>query len=181
MSSALTLYERNTRLSEAFYTPLQCLEVTLRNTIHEVMAVNYGAQWLTNNLVPLSAISLSMIQDAINILQQGGHASGADDIVAELKFAFWVGLLGPGYDQTIWRSALHRGFRVGGARKRKDVHNRLNAIRRLRNRIAHHEPIYQRNVASDHAEIIDTIGWMCADTSAWALHHSRVPAVLAAG
>lgn len=35
---ALDLYTLNTRLSEALYTPLQILEVVLRNRIHTVMS-----------------------------------------------------------------------------------------------------------------------------------------------
>jgi hypothetical protein len=178
---ALALYELNTRLCEAFYTALQCLEITLRNTIHEEMSINYGDKWLMNGLVPFSPLSKSMIDEAINELEGGGHPADVDDVVAELKFAFWIGLLNAGYDNTIWRKALYRGFRIGGARKRHVVQGRLNAIRRLRNRIAHHEPIFHRDTLQDHAELLDAIGWMCADTCAWATHHSRVPAVFAVG
>lgn len=35
---AVDLYERNTRLSESFYTPLQAMEVCLRNHIDQRMA-----------------------------------------------------------------------------------------------------------------------------------------------
>lgn len=178
---ALATYELNTRLCEAFYFSLQCLEVCLRNTVHEEMSRTYGPQWMTNGLVPFSATSENMITQAMAELARYGQNSGPDDIVAELKFAFWVGLLGPGYDQTLWRKALHRGFRVGGGRARHLVHGRFNAIRRLRNRIAHHEPIFLRDVIRDHIEILEGIGWMCADTSAWAAHHSRLPDVFAAG
>jgi hypothetical protein len=181
LDSALALYELNTRLCEAFYAPLQCLEVCLRNTIHEEMTVNYGAKWLTNGLVPFSGLSKEMIEDAIADLEGDGHAAETNDIVAELKFAFWIGMLGHSYDGEVWRKALHRGFRVGSARKRQVVHGRLNAIRRLRNRIAHHEPIFHRDTLADHDELIEAIGWMCADTSAWAKHHSRVPDVFAKG
>jgi hypothetical protein len=178
LDRALATYELNTRLCEAFYAPLQCLEVCLRNTVHEEMSVNYGVQWLTNGHVPFSVLSQTMIDAASKEL---GGVPDADDMVAELKFAFWVGLLGQGYDGTIWRKALYRGFRIGGAKQRAVVHGRFNAIRRLRNRIAHHEPIFMRDTMQDHAEIIDAIGWMCADTCAWAAHHSRVAAVFAAG
>ena len=35
---ALSLYTLNTRLSEALYTPIQTLEIVLRNRIHMVMS-----------------------------------------------------------------------------------------------------------------------------------------------
>jgi hypothetical protein len=43
---ALGLYERNTRLAESLYTPLQCLEICLRNVIDERMTIEYGPNWL---------------------------------------------------------------------------------------------------------------------------------------
>jgi len=34
----------------------------------------------------------------------------AGQMLAELKFAFWVGLLGKHYDPTIWRRAIYKAF-----------------------------------------------------------------------
>ncbi|MFO0437906.1 MAG: hypothetical protein ACK5YD_05205, partial [Phenylobacterium sp.] len=61
------------------------------------------------------------------------------------------------------------------------VHRRLNALRRLRNRIAHHEPIFHRDLETDHAEVIEAIRWMSADTADWAMLTSRFPEVFRAG
>jgi hypothetical protein len=181
LDAALGVYELNTRLAEAFYPALQCLEVCLRNTLYEEMKAAYGAHWFTAPAVPLNDLSKKMVADARAELSKSGDPNSDDDMVAELKFAFWVGLLGPGYDATLWRRALHRGFQAGGKKKRTLVHGRLNAIRRFRNRIAHHEPVFERNTMHDHGEIMEAIGWMCADTAAWAAHNSRVQAVFQAG
>lgn len=177
LSNAIALYERNTRLSEAFYTPLQCLEICLRNTLHFRMSEEYGADWVTNGGPPLLEMSQMMVQEAVTELQKSAEWPSNDDIVAEAKFAFWVGLLGPRYDGTIWRKTLFEGFAIGGRKKRQVVHSRFNAIRRLRNRIAHHEPIFHRNPLQLHKEIIEAIGWMCSDTMAWAEYHSRLESV----
>ena len=42
---ALELYALNTQLSEALYTPLQILEVTLRNRIHTVLTDSLNECW----------------------------------------------------------------------------------------------------------------------------------------
>jgi hypothetical protein len=39
--------------------------------------------------------------------------------------------------------------------------------------VAHHEPIFHRQLIQIHDEIIEAIGWMCRETAAWAHHHSR--------
>lgn len=174
LDAALALYEQNMRLSEAFYVPLSCLEVCLRNKTYDRMAGVYGAEWLTNPAAaPLNDFSRSLINEVRGKIE-GPFSTGK--LIAELKFGFWVGLFAAQYDATIWRRALYRCFRAGP--RRKHVHGRLNAIRRFRNRVAHHEPIFHRPVAQMHCEIIEAIGWMCADTRAWAEHHSRVPNVL---
>lgn len=89
-------------------------------------------------------------------------------------------LLGARYDATLWRGALFRAFLARGGMKRSVVHGRFNAIRRFRNRVAHHEPVFHKDVAGMHDEIIEAISWMRRDTSAWAAYHSRVAAAVAA-
>jgi hypothetical protein len=37
-------------------------------------------------------------------------------------------------------------------------------LRDLRNRIAHHAPVFNRNLTADYQKILKVIGWMCADT-----------------
>ena len=48
----------------------------------------------------------------------------------------------------------------------------LPGLRDLRNRIAHHEPIFARELASEYQTIIEVIGWMCGDTRSWVVHHA---------
>jgi len=174
LDAALVLYERNTKLSEAFYTPLQCLEICLRNSIHAAMTNVFGEEWFHGSGAPLTPESLRMILDAREELKKDRKPITPGQMLAELKFAFWVGMLGPHYDATIWRTAIYKTFLAGGGKPRSVVHGRFNAIRRLRNRIAHHEPIFRKtDLAKAHDETIEAIGWMCKNTASWAKHHSR--------
>lgn len=176
LNAALTLYERNMSFSEAMYTSLQILEICLRNRINHEMGLIYGANWLTNSNVPLQPNTKQMITEAVKAC---GPNHSNSDLVAEIKFAFWVSLLGPRYDATIWRSVVQKAFRAQGGKKRSDVHSRLNALRRFRNRVAHHEPIYA-TASQMHQECLEAIGWMCLDTRAWATHQSRFDAIASA-
>jgi hypothetical protein len=178
IDAALKLYEENTRISEAFYTPLQCLEVCLRNSIGQHLTNAYGDAWFENGNQQFTNDSMTMIFDAIEGLRKDRRPVTQGRVVAELKFAFWVGLMGPSYDATLWRKVIYRAFLARGGRPRSLVHGRFNAIRRFRNRIAHHEPIFDRQILQTHMEIIEAIDWMCRHTSAWAAYHSRVETVL---
>lgn len=175
---AIGLYERNMQLSAAFYPELQALEVCLRNKIHAQMRVEYGAGWLRDANGPLDAGAKEAVQHVWDELGKPDAQKTSGDIIAELKFSFWVGMLGPKYDETTWRKACHKSF-PNFKGKRSVVQGRLNAIRRFRNRTAHHEPIFHKNLLRTHTEIVEAIGWMCEDTQAWATHMSAAKRLLA--
>ena len=103
-----------------------------------------------------------MIEKAEASLRAGRKDITPGRVVAELSFGFWVSILGPRYETTLWRPALRHAFpnRPRGV-ERKQVQGTLNVVRRLRNRIAHHERIlHWTNLDEQHAEIIEAIHWI---------------------
>lgn len=173
---AISLYERNTRLAEAFYAPLQTLEIGLRNHLDDHLNAVYGADWMTNGHPPLNEWAHREIIGAQKSLGASKSSVSRGAILAELHFGFWISLLAPQYDATLWRSACHRAFRSNGrGLARKIVHSRFNAVRRFRNRVAHHEPIFHLNLEQTHDEVLEACSWICIHTAEWARHHSRFP------
>jgi hypothetical protein len=63
--------------------------------------------------------------------------------------------------------------------RRAEAHKPLDYLRTLRNRIAHHEPIFTRHLAADFRSILEVSGWICTKTADWIRHHSRVEEILA--
>ncbi len=55
----------------------------------------------------------------------------------------------------------------------------LDNLRTLRNRIAHHEPIFQRRLSADYHQVLVIVGAVSSQAKASVEHHSRVPALLA--
>ena len=108
-----------------------------------------------------------------------------NDVVAGLDFGFWTTMLGSHFDQGLWRPALYRAFPnyakvTGRALSRRRIAERLNALRNLRNRAMHYEPLFKRNLVVDFQSIGEAISWMYDDVSPWVDHHSRWPHVQAA-
>jgi hypothetical protein len=97
-----------------------------------------------------------------------------------LPFGFWVSLLGSGnsYDQRLWRTALYRAF-PGYHGGRHALHRKLDFLRVLRNKIAHHAPIHHRHLDADHEAIMTVLGYIDAPLAALVARYSSVPAVLA--
>ena len=168
---ALCLHVWNTAVAAAFYGPLQACEVALRNRVHAVLSSAYGGWWLRDELL-LRGGELRMARDAELVVARRNKEVVPGRVVAELGFGFWVGLFAKAYDQALWRTHLYRAFRPRP--DRRDLHDDLDRLRTLRNRIAHHEPIFHRNLVEDHGRIMSILGALSPTVADWVAHHSRV-------
>ncbi|WP_326825191.1 hypothetical protein [Streptosporangium sp. NBC_01756] len=174
---ALELYRWNIEVSEAFYCPLHCLEVSLRNSQHTHLSAMFGrADWWV--VAPLRKHEMTKIAQAErNLRDKGASVPTADDVVAELSFGFWVSLLSRSYDRYLWVPVLHRAFpRYSG--RREALRDNLQAMVLLRNRVMHHEPIHHRRLEADHMKIYRLLGYLEPAVVDWLRDFDRVPEVL---
>jgi hypothetical protein len=174
-TKALELYAWNTAVSAALYVPLQGLEVSLRNTMAAQLTVFKGTSWF-EQLPFLRSVEQQQIMVAKDELEKRGRPCTDCRLIAELSFGFWVALLGKSYTHSLWTTALRKGF--APKLDNKVLYQKLDHLRRLRNRIAHHEPIFRRDLHADHASILTVVGWICQDTRRWLEHQSGVVALL---
>lgn len=185
LQQSIQLYSWNTEISAAFYAPLQGLEICLRNAMHRELAQAYRTNWYDDPAPNLTAAARQHIDRARRELLRENKPDDAPHIVAALPFGFWEKLLSHGqrgqrnYEITLWRPALHRAFPHAKPRRRQTVHTPIIQLRNLRNRIAHHEPIFRRNLQADYDDILKVLGWMCPDTRDWVAHHNRIAETLA--
>ena len=172
---ALRLYVRNAALGGAFHGPLQTLEVTLRNAMNDAMTEAHGRDWLSGIL--LRPAQQEAVRAAKATLTRKRRPLETGRIVAELSLGFWTALLAKGYDASLWRPTLYACFAPPPARG--SLHGELNRLRKLRNRIVHHEPILQRDLHADHDKILWILKMISPETAAWVDRHSRVREELA--
>ena len=164
--TGISLYERNTELSEALYGVIQGLEVTLRNAIHDTITARFGhADWYDK--IGLADSELEAIKKAKDSLLDAGEIVTPARLVGEVNFGFWVRLISGYYDKTIWSIYIRRIFPIKV--RRKLLHTRLLSLKSLRNRIAHHQRIIggKRDLPTDYAELLETISWISPEISAW--------------
>lgn len=173
LNIAVKLYEQNTLLSESLYGVLQGLEVALRNGMHTELAAGFrnSSWWMVANLGPDQQ---DMLVKAQHALTREGKPLDAGRVVAELSFGFWTSLFGRGYTD-LWRNHLVKVF-PRRSLQRADVQTRLNSIRKLRNRVAHHEIILHRSLQRDVNQIVDTISWINPSVAWWIRSNSSFDA-----
>lgn len=97
-----------------------------------------------------------------------------DYVVSNLDLGFWVNLFNHDY---LWNEGLKKVF-PHKELPRGEAYDRLKKINTLRNRIAHHEPIFYRNLQQDRADILKILEWICPITKAWVEDHNRMRDVI---
>ena len=182
--AALELYAWNSAVSAAFLTPLHICEVVIRNAVSDALESIYGERW------PWSPVFLRSLPDpqyaysprrvllsATRTLLSTGKA------IPELNFVFWQNMFTSRHDKRIWDAHLLNilpGLEplAPVSESRLSIYNDLQQIRLLRNRIAHHEPIFKRDLSNDYARILTLIRYRCPITADWLERNQQVTTVL---
>jgi len=179
---AIRLYIWNIRLCEAFYLPTQLAEVCARNAIVKPVARRFTNDWHASPafraiLPPRLMLELDRVVDEEQRTKRGLFT--VDHVVAGLSFGFWLNLLTAGYDKQLWLNGVRVSFPYfPGPLGRQDLYDRLDRMRRWRNRIAHHNAIFDKNPRAELVNTLDIIGWVCPETRWLAAELTNVEQVL---
>ena len=157
-------YAWNLSLSESLYPVLQCVEVALRNTIHEAARNYFGRDdWFDDSAVINHRFAVDTLASTKAKLQHQQRPLDAHRIVAELTFGFWTSLFARRYEQVLWPALIKTAFPAmpRRGRTRAALQDRFHEIRLLRNRIFHHEPIwYWGDLEGKHQRTMEALGWI---------------------
>jgi hypothetical protein len=182
--AALELYAWNADISSALLVPLQVCEVVIRNTIADALEPVYGSRWPWSATFERSLPDPPQGYSPRRDLQSARRSlSSTGKVIPELKFVFWQKMFTSRYDERIWGAQLRRvqpnTCRVKSvAELRLEIYNDLEQLRKLRNRIAHHEPVFNRNMADDYAKIRGLVACRCTITADWLEENQRVVKVI---
>lgn len=140
-------------------------EISLRNAISQTLSEiclredwwNQQHLFYPNEFDHLQKI---LLKNEKSFGMQGGK------LISELSLGFWVGLNSRRYHQKLWIVGLNRAFPHYQG-QRRDLHQSLERLRKLRNRIAHHEPISNRNIAYDIETIHLIAGYLDPRIESW--------------
>jgi len=175
---AIALYTLNTKVSESLYTPLQMLEVALRNRIHRVLVQMRGDDWMLDERNLLGLHQVHQVEDAVLKILRSGKDATPGRIVAALSLSFWTAMLGRAYE-ALWREGMCAIACRGDGKHpmRKDLSTPLMRIRELRNRIAHHEPILYWDLHKTNVMLMEVMHWLSPSAARWREQNSRFPEV----
>jgi hypothetical protein len=154
------------------------MEIAIRNSIYRQIKKTYGVDWYIGNRLNLDREGSHQVARLIRHYKDSPRCNTPETlsakIVSELSLGFWSNLFKRQYEDPLWRKTLRFAFpHVGGALTRGQVFEILDRIRRLRNRISHHEQIIKYDLNVYYNNIIDLVLWVSPVTAIWLSHHNR--------
>jgi hypothetical protein len=184
-SEALRLYEWNAELSSSLLLPLHLFEVVLRNAIHDALTKTYQERWPWDNTFLYSVpVKHGLYKPRENVMQNATRYTTTGKVIPELKFVFWEHMLTRRYDAAIWEPWLTAVFpnvphATGVSPAVRGLAKDVETVRNLRNRVAHHEPIFDRNVHKVINAVERVASYRSKDVGQWVKQLHRVRTVLA--
>ena len=170
---SLLHYKANIKISEAFYPLLSILEIGLRNNFdYQLKRLFQNEQWHEDPqfIKIVSRFQIERISEARTSILREKKQVTSGKIISELSFGFWTSLLDSRFERTLWKN-LRLSFPncPKSIRKRKTMSSKFNGIRKLRNRIFHHESISWNIEALQNYrnEIVEGIDWLDKDLVNW--------------
>ena len=149
------LHERNLALGRALMGDIAHFELALRNTYDRVLAERFegGDHWLfdANSPVtrPITRKSKAKKLRDVNLVNRRavGDARGRahdpanpDQVVAGLMLGFWAHMTDRSRERDLWTPYLHAAWPARTDRAKLNL--KLEAINKLRNRVAHSERLF---------------------------------------
>lgn len=112
----------------------------------------------------------NMIRQAKEKLIKAGKPATADAVIAELMFGFWVGLFESHYSDIHSRNRLWPHLEgivfpnlQPADRVHSQIHSKLEPIKRLRNRMSHHEPVWKHNSVGNSSTAVQYLNTIVDD------------------
>lgn len=161
-------------------TSISICEVVIRNAVDEALTSAHGDRWPWSHGFYLSLDHKG--RDALDKAKAGQPSTGK--VIAELHFGFWEKMFVASFDAALWNPQLRvvlpnlpAGLTIQQARGQ--IRAELGKLRRLRNRIAHHEPLLTLPVPACLQEIDQLIRYRSTDTADWMSQNNTAAAMIA--
>jgi len=181
LDRAIELYVWNGQLGAALLTPISVCEVVIRNAVDDALTALHGPNWpwAQGFYLSLPVRGREQLNDARN----KPTSTSTGKVIAELSFGFWESMFKASFDAALWTPYLAQvlpNMTMPTYQGRGHIHAELIKLRKLRNRIAHHEPLLSLDVTKTMRDLKALVALRCQDTAAWMDQTNDLTALLAA-
>ena len=134
----LTLHHRNSLIAGILHADLMLLEVSLRNAFDALLQDKFKPHYWPDLPELVRTPAMKTARSRAQTMSGKGRPIRHDKLMVNLNLSFWVELFG----RKKFRKILAGAFKTGDIAK---IKRDLDHLKDLRNDIAHHEPIIDRD------------------------------------
>lgn len=153
LDQAFELYELNSELGAKLWPAIQYYEVVLRNLIDKALSQAFSENWIYDNsfLFALKKQKQDTIKNSIKSCARKNKLVTKNDVIADLSLSIWLEVASQKFLHQVWYKCIddifpHRPKEQSVESFVKELEDRFKYVKNLRNRIAHHKPIYNLNI-----------------------------------
>lgn len=182
---AQKLYLANLRISQKLYAVISVFEVALRNAVDEhykqyFISKTGSPEWLRNQSAASGFLSNPTLskggfqsrENVKKVISNLGTHYTHDKVVSELSFGFWKYMFATKEFAAAGSTLLHVFVARPRGINHTDVYNKLDVVNRIRNRVAHQQPVCfdkTGNVSltatlEAYNNMLDILTWLGYDT-----------------
>ncbi|EJS4045566.1 hypothetical protein [Vibrio vulnificus] len=161
-SELIAVYMAMQSIMSQFFSVVQLLEVTLRNSIHKSATECFeDDEWYKR--IPISHESKKQVDFAEQqCLDDVGARYTSNDLISRLPFGFWVHMLHRDYnnprdkEHNLWQTQLDKCFPNAKAQnvKLNTLFQRMGSLNKFRNRLFHHEPAWKGRQTKNRSDAV---------------------------
>jgi hypothetical protein len=173
------LYDWHAELASASFAAIHHFEVIVRNAIDDVLGEGQPQEPLRKTwLLDFDTLQPGAVKQVIVAVERAGSGKPITRgrVVAGVPFGFWTSLFTKHYEE-LWRQRLRRAF-PHGAPERRDLAAPMERIRRLRNRVAHHDCLLAQDVGAVSREMFGIVALIDPFALAWLEGRTRIGVLL---
>lgn len=179
--AAVHLYRWNAAITAAFWEPIGHLEVALRNRLSAQLFARHRRlarelTWLDDPGRDLSGKGRDDIAAARARVRRKGKLASEGQTISELSFGFWRFLVAK-KRTSLWPD-LASAFPFAPDRRRETIEAPIARLHDFRNRLAHHQRIWNCSPVARYEDLMVVAGYIDADLPAWIDGNSSVPNLL---
>ena len=185
LEDALALYEWNITLGQILLRDLSHFEIGMRNAYDAAITNHWNgsSHWLFDESSPVrrpimrksrggqlldsNHINRKQIDQAKNTL---GSKAAADQVLSSMTLGFWTHMTDRTHERDLWIPCIHHVWPKGT--NRVELHRKIQTINTLRNRVAHHEHLFNPGDTSLLPTKVDEIilhlfRQLCPEAAEW--------------
>ncbi|PZX13400.1 Abi family protein [Celeribacter halophilus] len=175
------IYLWNCDLADAFQFALHMAEITCRNSIHSALLYK-GDRWFEDSTFRklLDGPRLNDLDMALAD-ERAQHAESFDThhLVSALSFGFWEHLTTKRFKRYLFPKGFQKNFKHAPWKAELDeLHDLIESVRRWRNRIAHHNAVFDKGPSAKYQDALTLISWSSPALETWVAGRCRVNQII---